>query len=590
MTLPPKVWDGVLRRLKKELAPISFEMWLPQIVARIDGDCLDLACPTQFHSERVRDYFLAAIGDCVQAEVGRRVPLRVRAVDPDELLELSVRETRTDDLDADAPLLAPSVDLETQVPRLEIGVKGFQTEVETPAQRHSLSGPNPSLQAGSHPRSSCSPLGTDQRTRETQPLGSVVETTMAAATELSASSRGAIVSTATASKVSPRHNQSAAGRSPSRAPASVRSHASRQAQDRSSKSRAEQRQSSFPLTFESFTVGSCNALAREAAVALANRRQLGLNQLFIVSGAGLGKTHLARAVVGTAARTIGERARYTTAEAFTGEFTQAVRGNQMPNFTRRYRKQCELLVVEDVQFFEGKAATQLEFFHVVQHVLDCGGRVLLTGDKFPQQMNQLDERVRARISSGFLAKVDAPDATVRRNILRNKAAHGGIRLPEDCLDLLVEKVEGNVRELEGALIQLVTVASLFERPIDVELTHESLQGRSPRTRSTALRARPCDIIESVAGFFRTTPAALASRSRRRDVLIPRQLAMYLCRSYTEASLADIGRELNRDHPSVSNAIRKIERQLLENVQLRYQAEALIARLAELGHPPLRSLE
>ena len=136
MTLPPKVWDGVLRRLKKELAPISFEMWLPQIVARVDGDCLDLACPTQFHSERVRDYFLAAIGDCVQAEVGRRVSLRVRAVDPDELLELSVREITTDHLGADVPAMAPPVDLETQVPHLEIGV-----------QPHSPSGPNPRARA-----------------------------------------------------------------------------------------------------------------------------------------------------------------------------------------------------------------------------------------------------------------------------------------------------------------------------------------------------------------------------------------------------------------------------------------------------------
>ena len=337
-------------------------------------------------------------------------------------------------------------------------------------------------------------------------------------------------------------------------------------------------------------MGSCNALAREAALALANQRQIGLNQLFIVSGSGLGKTHLARAVVDTAARTIGDRARYTTAESFTSEFTQSVRGNQMPNFTRRYRTHCELLVVEDVQFFEGKAATQLEFFHVVQHVLDCGGRVLLTGDKFPQELDQLDERVRTRLASGFVAQVDTPDATVRRNILQAKAAHGGIRLPDDCLDLLVEKVTGNVRELEGALIQLVTIASLFKRPIDLELTHESLEGRSPRTREIALRATPADIIEAVAVFFRTSPAALASRSRRRDVLVPRQLAMYLCRRYTEASLADIGRELNRDHPSVANAIRKIERQLLENVRLRYQAEALIARLTELGHRPLHSFD
>jgi chromosomal replication initiator protein len=348
----------------------------------------------------------------------------------------------------------------------------------------------------------------------------------------------------------------------------------------------------FPLTFDSFTVGSCNALAREAALAFANQKasqmQLGLNQLYIVSEPGLGKTHLSRAVLDATASTLGDRARYATGETFTSEFTHAVRSNQMSKFKGRYRTRCDLLVFEDVQFLEGKTATQLEFFHTVQHVLDCGGRVLLTGDKFPQELTQLDERARARLSSGFVAQLDAPDAIVRRNILRAKAAHGGVRLPDDCLDLLVETVEGNVRELEGALIQLVTIASLFKRPINLELTQESLQGRSPRARAAALRATPSDIINAVAKFFQTSASSLASRSRRRDVLVPRQLSMYLCRRYTDASLADIGRLLNRDHPSVANAIRKIERQLLENVRLRYQVEAVIARLDELGHRPLHT--
>ena len=506
MTFPPEVWDGVMHRLQEELAPISFDMWLPQIVARPAGDGLELVCPTQFHSDRIQDYFLTVIGDCVRAEVGRSVSLKVKVAEPSETNGRS-RET---------------VSIGKA---LEFTMAANLAPTAAPEAKHPQHERPQSIAKAQHPQ--------HKRAKSIQPNGT---------------------------------------RRPTREPEGSR------------------RQPAFPLTFDSFTVGSCNALAREAALALANQRQIGLNQLFIVSGSGLGKTHLARAVVDTAARTIGDRARYTTAESFTSEFTQSVRGNQMPNFTRRYRTHCELLVVEDVQFFEGKAATQLEFFHVVQHVLDCGGRVLLTGDKFPQELDQLDERVRTRLASGFVAQVDTPDATVRRNILQAKAAHGGIRLPDDCLDLLVEKVTGNVRELEGALIQLVTIASLFKRPIDLELTHESLEGRSPRTREIALRATPADIIEAVAVFFRTSPAALASRSRRRDVLVPRQLAMYLCRRYTEASLADIGRELNRDHPSVANAIRKIERQLLENVRLRYQAEALIARLTELGHRPLHSFD
>ncbi len=347
------------------------------------------------------------------------------------------------------------------------------------------------------------------------------------------------------------------------------------------------RQPTFPLTFDSFTVGPGNALAREAAMALASppsaSAALGLNQLFIVSGEGLGKTHLARATAVEGARSVGARARYTTAETFTSEFTTAVRTDKMQGFKRRYRGECDLLVVDDVQFLEGKAATQLEFFHTVQHVLDAGGRVLLTGDRFPQELTHLDPRVRARISSGFVAELEPPGEALRREILRAKAAHGGIRLPENCVDLLIERVEGNVRELEGALIQLVTIASLFKRPIDLDLTRESLEGRTRTLRVVHTPATTQLVIETVAGFFKTSADALASRSRRRDVLVPRQIAMYLCRRFTDASLADIGRALNRDHPSVANAIRKIERNLLENVRLRYQVEALIARLTELGH-------
>jgi chromosomal replication initiator protein len=262
----------------------------------------------------------------------------------------------------------------------------------------------------------------------------------------------------------------------------------------------------------------------------------------------------------------------------------------MSRFKRRYRNDCDVLIFEDVQFLEGKGATQLEFFHTVQHVLDCGGRVLLTGDRFPQEYSELDKRVQARISNGFVAELELPDEKVRRNIIRSKAAHGGLRLPDDCVELLVETVCGNVRELEGSLIQLVTMASLLKRPIDVELTRQSLHGRTPRPKTPDLRANPSDLIKVVASFFKTTPAVLASKSRRRDVLLPRQLAMYLCRRYTDAPLAEIGKSLGRDHPSVANAIRKIERQVLENVRLRYQVESLIDRLDELGYKPMHSFD
>jgi chromosomal replication initiator protein len=170
---------------------------------------------------------------------------------------------------------------------------------------------------------------------------------------------------------------------------------------------------------------------------------------------------------------------------------------------------------------------------------------------------------------------------VRRDILRAKAAHGGIRLPEACLDLLVDAVRGSVRDLEGALIQLVASASLLGRPIDTELTRRALHKLAPVDP-----ARPAlevgAVVRAVAAFFGTTPEALAARSRRRDVLLPRQLAMYLCREYTSAPLAEIARAFGRDHPSVANAVRQVERGILERAPLRYQVEELAARLERLG--------
>ncbi len=335
-------------------------------------------------------------------------------------------------------------------------------------------------------------------------------------------------------------------------------------------------------SFDNFVVGPCNALAREASLAIARDRQLSLNQLYLNSAPGQGKTHLARSVVVEARRLAGSRVTYTSAEDFTNDFMSAIRSKDVGPFKRRYRKECDLLVVEDVAFFEGKSQTQLEFFHTVQHVLDAGGRVVLTGDRLPRRMRGLDPRLRDQFSSGFVAEIEAPDARVRREILRTKAASGGVHLPPDCVDLLVEQVHGSVRDLEGVLIQLVTTASLLKRSIDRDLTSEALAKKCGVPVHETKRPSPETVIRVVSTFFKTTPEALCSRSRRRDVLVPRQLAMYLCRRYTDASLTEIGRALGRDHPAVKNAVERVERDMLERAPLRYQVEALRERLDELA--------
>ncbi|MBW2268006.1 MAG: chromosomal replication initiator protein DnaA [Deltaproteobacteria bacterium] len=362
------------------------------------------------------------------------------------------------------------------------------------------------------------------------------------------------------------------------APPSVAAPAPAQASTRDTKPAASR--ATLPFSFDGFVVGRGNALAREACLALARDRQPGLNPLYLAAASGLGKTHLARATAREAHHGRRARAIYESAETFTGHFMAAIRGKTMPAFKRRYREQCDLLVLEDVQFLSSKKATQLELFHTLVHLSDAGASVLLTGDRLPRDIDGLDPRLQSQITAGLVAEIEPPDAAVRRRILRAKAAAGGVHVPEECLNLLVDAVRGNVRDLEGALIQLVATASLLKRSIDRELTRAALHKLSPLPDA----ARPLDpqaVIETVATFFGTTHAAMATRSRRRDALLPRQLAMYFCRRYSDAPLAVIARCFDRDHPAVSNAVKSIERRILERAPLRYQVEELAKRLDKL---------
>jgi chromosomal replication initiator protein len=334
-------------------------------------------------------------------------------------------------------------------------------------------------------------------------------------------------------------------------------------------------QLALPCTFDTFVMGASNALAREASLAVAQGRQPALFPLFLVGDAGTGKSHLARAAVNEARRSGEVRAIYASAERFTSEFTTSVRTRQGGEFRRRYRKECDLLVLEDVQFLAHKEATQLELLHTVEHLRLAGARVILTGDRLPRRIPSLSPRLASTMAGGLVAELEMPDRGLRRDILRDKASRGGIALPPDCLELLVDGVRGSVRDLEGVLTQLVATASLMRRRIDRELTELALRKlEGPSRESLSLEA----VLDCVGGFFGTTRAQLASRARGGRLRLPRQLAMYLCRRYTDASLSEIGRAVGRKHAAVSNAIARVEQAMLERAPLRYQVEELAARL------------
>jgi chromosomal replication initiator protein len=335
-------------------------------------------------------------------------------------------------------------------------------------------------------------------------------------------------------------------------------------------------QPTLPLSFETFVVGSCNALAREAAFALARGRQGGASPLFLASGAGLGKTHLACSVAREVRRGGLGRVVYASAETFTSQLMTSIRSGATAEFKRRFREQCDVLVLEDVQFFGGKAATQMELFHTLQHLKAAGRLLVLTADRLPRELEGFDARSVSVMASGLVAEIEPPDAQVRREILRSRSAAGGVRLPDSCLERLVEGVRGSVRDLEGVLIQLVSSSVLLERPIDLELTEAALHKVSPEAPGRSLE--PAQVVGVVTRFFGTSPDILAQRSRRRDVLLPRKLAMYLCRRYTNASLAEIGRLFGRNHTAARNAYESVEREILKRAPLRYQVEELARRV------------
>lgn len=467
MTCPPQVWDGVLRRLERELSPLALSAWITPLRAEACEEGLRVQCPGAFHRNRVRDRFLARIEHFASEELGRAV----RVV-----------------LDVYEPVAIPAT-LSESNPEPEVV--------------HRVA-----LNAGCAPEHRPRTLPT--------PRAAVAEAPAALHVEL-----------------------------------------------------PQQR-------FESFVVGHGNALAREACLAFARGRQLAMSPLYLVSGSGFGKSHLAVSAAHEARTHGGARVVYASGEQFTNELLASIRADRTADFKRRYRRDCDLLILEDVQFLRGKRQTQLELLHTLESLAQRGARVLLTAERLPKEIPDLDARLASRMGSGFCAEIEPPDRELCCEILRAKAAAGGVRLPAGVIDRLVDSVSGSVRDLEAALIQIVASASLLKRSIDLELAEAALRKVQPRAASSGLRAER--IVETVATAFQTAPAALASRTRRRDVLVPRQIAMYLCTRYSDESLQRIGQLFGRNHTSVANAVRAVERGLLERAPLRYKVEALIARL------------
>jgi len=331
-------------------------------------------------------------------------------------------------------------------------------------------------------------------------------------------------------------------------------------------------------TFSNFVVGPSNELAHAAAFASAGGGGPRYNPLFIAGGTGLGKTHLVHAI---AHKVLEERpdARvvYVSAEHFTNEFIEALQHHKMDEFRARYRADCDLLLVDDIQFLAGREQTQEEFFHTFNALHDADRPIIVTSDKYPQQLQRMPERLVSRFTSGLVADIQVPQLETRVAIVRKKAELESIPLSDEVAVLLAQNIQSNVRELEGALIRLAAKSSLTGRPIDEEFTLSEMNTVSPR-RTDIMSVE--DIQRAVCSHFRLSNSELLSKDRHKSVAFARQVAMYLCRQRLKCSFPELGRAFgNRDHTTVMSAVRRVEALRQRDPQVSAHLEAIEQRLA-----------
>ncbi len=332
------------------------------------------------------------------------------------------------------------------------------------------------------------------------------------------------------------------------------------------------------FTFENFIVGPSNELAHAAAYASAGGGGPRYNPLFIAGGTGLGKTHLMHAI---AHKVLADRPEarivYVSAEHFTNEFIEALQNHGMEEFRARYRSDCDVLLVDDIQFLAGREQTQEEFFHTFNALHDAGVPIIVTSDKYPQQLQRMPDRLVSRFTSGLVADVQAPQLETRVAILKKKAELERIHLPDSVAVLLAQKVQSNVRELEGSLIRLAAKASLTGRHIDEALMQSEMALVTAPSQKLVCVA---DIQKAVCGHFRVTSTDLLSKDRHKSVAFARQVAMYLCRRRLKSSFPELGRAFgNRDHTTVMSAVKRVEQLRKADPQVNAHLEAIERRLA-----------
>lgn len=306
------------------------------------------------------------------------------------------------------------------------------------------------------------------------------------------------------------------------------------------------------FTFSTFVVGPSNRLAHAAALSVAENPGQTYNPLFVYGGVGLGKTHLLHAI-GQKCMADGHTIRYISSETFTNDLVQSIRNKQMDQFRERYRTP-DVLMIDDIQFIAGKESTQEELFHTFNDLHSHGKQVVISSDRPPKAMVTLEERLQSRFEWGLMADIQQPDLETRKAILQSKAESSGLHVPDETLEMIARHVRNNIRELEGALNKVVAYAQLSGRKVDADLINMALADLIRQPDKLTVE----QVVEAVCSYYKVAPDELFSNSRKRTIAFPRQMAMYLARTETDASLPQIGAKLgNRDHSTILYGFEKI---------------------------------
>lgn len=331
-------------------------------------------------------------------------------------------------------------------------------------------------------------------------------------------------------------------------------------------------------TFDTFVIGSSNRFAHAASLAIAEAPARAYNPLFIWGESGLGKTHLLHAAGNYAQRLFpGMRVKYVSTEEFTNDFINSLRDDRRASFKRTYRD-IDVLLVDDIQFIEGKDGIQEEFFHTFNTLHNANKQIVISSDRPPKQLATLEDRLRTRFEWGLITDVQPPELETRIAILRKKAQMDRLDVPGDVLELIASKIERNIRELEGALIRVTAFASLNKAPIDRSLAEIVL--RDLISDPTTMQISTAAIMAATAEYFETSVEELRGPGKTRALAQSRQIAMYLCRELTDLSLPKIGQAFGRDHTTVMYAEKKIRGEMAQRREIFDHVKELTTRIRQ----------